>query len=49
MEVENLDEMLTPEAVRMTSVVVTMVPVMLVYPFAQKYLTKGIRMGAVKG
>lgn len=40
---------ITPEAVRMTAVVVTMIPVMLVYPFAQKYFTKGIMMGAVKG
>ena len=36
-------------SVRMASVVVTMLPVMLVYPFAQKYFTKGIMIGAVKG
>ena len=37
------------ESVRMTAIVVTMLPVMLVYPFAQKYFTKGIMLGAVKG
>lgn len=40
---------ISSESVRMTSIVVTMLPVMLVYPFAQKYFTKGIMMGAVKG
>lgn len=40
---------ISSESVQMTSVVVTMLPVMLVYPFAQKYFTKGIMLGAVKG
>lgn len=40
---------ITPESVQMTAIVVTVVPIMLVYPFAQKYFTKGIMMGAVKG
>ncbi|MBQ8233491.1 MAG: carbohydrate ABC transporter permease [Lachnospiraceae bacterium] len=44
-----LQSTVTPESVRMTAVVVTMLPIMLVYPFAQKYFTKGIMMGAVKG
>lgn len=40
---------LTTKTVQMTAVVVTMVPIMLVYPYAQRYFTKGIMMGAVKG
>jgi len=39
----------TPDSVRMTMIVITIIPIMLVYPFAQKYFTKGIMIGAVKG
>ena len=35
--------------VQMASVVVTMLPVMLVYPFLQKYFMQGLTIGAVKG
>lgn len=35
--------------VQMASVVVTMLPIMLVYPFVQKYFMKGLTVGAVKG
>ena len=33
---------------RMAAVFLTMLPVMLVYPFLQKYFTKGIMIGAIK-
>ena len=36
------------DGIKMAAVVVTMVPVMCVYPFLQKYFTKGIMIGAVK-
>ena len=36
------------DGIKMASVVVTMLPVMLVYPFIQKYFVKGITLGAVK-
>jgi putative aldouronate transport system permease protein len=39
----------TSESVQMTAIVVTVIPILLVYPFLQKYFTKGIMMGAVKG
>ena len=46
---EMMQKVVTSESIQMTAIVVTIFPIMLVYPFAQKYFTKGIMMGAVKG
>ncbi|MBD2863752.1 MULTISPECIES: carbohydrate ABC transporter permease [Paenibacillus] len=40
---------LPPETVKMATVVVAIVPILLVYPFLQKYFIKGMLIGAVKG
>lgn len=37
------------KAVKMAVTVVSTVPILLVYPFIQKYFTKGVMVGAVKG
>lgn len=39
----------TATSVRMTVTVVVVLPVMMVYPFFQRFFTKGIMIGAVKG
>lgn len=39
---------LYPDGLKMASVVVTMLPIMLVYPFLQKYFAAGVMVGAVK-
>ncbi len=44
----DLSEKNFSDGIKMAAVVVTMVPVMCVYPFLQKYFTKGIMIGAVK-
>ena len=39
----------TPETVKAATIVVTVLPIVCVYPFFQKYFVKGINVGAVKG
>ena len=37
------------KAVKMACTVIATVPVLIIYPFVQKYFTKGVMVGAVKG
>lgn len=45
----SMAKMQTATSIRMTVTIVVVAPVLLVYPFFQKYFTKGIMIGAVKG
>lgn len=38
-----------PQAIQMAVVVLATLPILLVYPFAQRYFTKGVLTGAIKG
>ena len=38
-----------PETVKMSLVVITVAPIMVVYPFLQKYFVKGVLVGSIKG
>lgn len=40
---------LPPETIKMATVVVATIPVLIVYPFLQKYFVKGMLLGAIKG
>lgn len=37
------------EAVKYSAIVVSSIPMLLIYPFVQKYFVKGVMIGAVKG
>jgi len=39
----------TPDSIKAATLIVTTIPIILTYPFLQRYFVKGITMGAVKG
>lgn len=39
----------SPESIKMAAVIVSMIPILLVYPYLQKYFVKGMLIGSVKG
>ena len=48
--VGNVSSMVMPkESLKLAMTVVSTGPIILLYPFAQKYFVKGITVGAVKG
>jgi putative aldouronate transport system permease protein len=48
---ENLSEFASvpSEAVKFAVIIVSTIPIVLVYPFLQKHFTKGVMMGSIKG
>lgn len=40
---------INPEVFKMSAVIITIVPIMMVYPFLQKHFAKGVMLGSVKG
>lgn len=40
---------MNPDTVKAATTVLVVLPIILVYPFLQKYFVKGIMIGAVKG
>ena len=39
----------TPQTIQMAIIIITTVPIVLIYPFLQKYFVRGVMIGAVKG
>ena len=39
----------TPESLKQAFIVVSTVPIMLIYPFVQRYFIKGVLIGSIKG
>jgi putative aldouronate transport system permease protein len=48
-QVQKMMATIPSDSVRMALVIITTGPIMLLYPFVQKYFVKGIMVGAVKG
>lgn len=48
-EILDSDKQAVSEALKYTVITVSVVPILCVYPFLQKYFTKGVMIGAVKG
>jgi len=46
---EGMQTNLVAENIKAASIVISMLPMLIVYPFVQKFFTKGIMIGAVKG
>jgi len=53
MNMSTMDEsglrVVTPESLKAATVMVTTIPILLVYPFIQKYFVKGVMLGSLKG
>jgi putative aldouronate transport system permease protein len=46
---EQAGTILTPEVIKMATITITTVPIIMVYPFLQRYFVNGLTVGAVKG
>jgi putative aldouronate transport system permease protein len=44
-----LEKKLKSESMKYALILVSTVPIMMVYPFIQKYFTQGVMIGSIKG
>ena len=49
MEELSLEQRIPPESVQAATILITIGPIILVYPFIQKYFVKGVMLGSIKG
>lgn len=48
-KIPNLAARATPQTIKLAAMIVTSLPILMIYPFLQKYFAKGITIGSVKG
>lgn len=46
---EDMMESVTPQSIQSAGVIAMLVPMLIVYPFLQKYFVKGVMIGSIKG
>ena len=49
MDVSQMSQSLPQETLKMSMTVITTGPIILLYPFVQRYFVKGLTIGSVKG
>jgi putative aldouronate transport system permease protein len=42
-------QLLPGETLKMAAVMLSIIPLLIIYPFLQKYFTKGLLLGSIKG
>jgi len=47
--VSMLQQAAGPQGIQSAVTIITMLPVLVIYPFIQKYFTSGLMLGSVKG
>jgi putative aldouronate transport system permease protein len=47
--IASVNSVITPLAVQVTAMVITVFPIMVIYPFLQKHFVAGLTVGSVKG
>lgn len=40
---------LSPETLTYATIIISIIPIIMVYPYIQKYFVKGVMVGAIKG
>ena len=48
-DLDMTDQVKLAQSLKYSSIIVATIPIMLIYPFVQKYFVKGVMIGAVKG
>jgi putative aldouronate transport system permease protein len=46
---EETELLMTPEGIQSAAIMIMVIPMLLVYPFLQKYFVKGVMLGSIKG